>query len=197
MKRRKKEGTTKGFTLIELVVVTGILTLITGLVLTNNNKFGGAILLENLAYDIALSVREAQVYGISVRQFGPGNFEVGYGVHFDIASPKTYSLFGDIDVSGLWDSGEEVSPSPYAIERGYFISKLCAPAGEDADTCTAIEQLDIVFKRPEPDAFISADGASGVIYPNNLQESARIALESPRGDKKSVVVEVTGQISVE
>lgn len=187
----------RGFSLMELIVVTGILTLITGLMLMNNNKFGGVILLENLAYDVALSMREAQVYGISVRQFGAGNFDVGYGVHFDMVSPKSYSLFGDVDADGLWAVNEEVSPSPYAIGRGYFISKLCAPAGEDTGTCTPISQLDIVFKRPEPDAYISADGVSGVLFPSSLYDSARVVLASPRGDEASVVVEITGQISVE
>lgn len=194
MRKRQSE---KGFTLVELIVVTGILTLITGLMLVNNNKFGGALLLENLAYDVALSIREAQVYGISVRQFGSGNFELGYGVHFDMANPKTYSLFGDVDGNGLWAAGEEVAPSPYAIERGYFISKLCAPAGSDTESCSSATDLDLVFKRPEPDAYISADGISGVTTPSALQESARVVLESPRGDERSVVVEVTGQISVE
>jgi len=187
----------KGFSLIELLVVTGILTIITALMLANNNKFGGVILLENLAYDVALSMREAQVYGISVRQFGSGNFDVGYGLHFDTVSTMSYSLFGDVDADGLWSVDEEVSPSPYAIGRGYFISKLCAPAGADIDTCTSITQLDIVFKRPEPDAYISADGVSGVLFPGSLHDSARIVVASPRGDEASVVVEVTGQISVE
>src|SRR3989344_9303934 len=55
--------TERGFTLIELLVVTGILVLISGLVLANNTRFGGAILLKNLAYDVGLSIREVQVYG--------------------------------------------------------------------------------------------------------------------------------------
>src|SRR3989344_4615422 len=50
----------RGFTLVELMVVTGILVVITSLILANNTRFGGAVLLENLAYDIALSMRKAQ-----------------------------------------------------------------------------------------------------------------------------------------
>jgi len=186
----------KGFTLIELLAVAGIIVLITSLILVNNNKFGGKILLENLAYDVALSIRQAQVYGISVRQF-EGGFTSGYGVYFNMTSQKAYSLFGDKNGDGLWNPGtpgtpgEDVKPSPYSIERGYHIYKLCAPRGANASTCTAVNRLDIVFRRPEPDAYIRRNGLAAV------QESARIVLRSPRGDEASVVVHVTGQISVE
>ena len=183
----------KGFTLIELLAVAGIIVLITSLILVNNNKFGGKILLENLAYDVALSIRQAQVYGISVRQFSTGTFDIGYGVYFNSspASAKSYSLFGDANGNSLWNTGEDVAPSPYSIERGYHIYKLCAPRGANASTCTAVNRLDIVFRRPEPDAYIRRNGLAAV------QESARIVLRSPRGDEVSVVVEITGQISVE
>ena len=192
--RVKDTRTQAGFTLIELLVVTSILIIITGLMLVNHSQFGGKILLQNLAYDVALSIRQAQVYGISVRQFGSGNFGVAYGMHFAVSSPKTYELFGDGNGNGLWDAEENVSPSPYDISRGYYIDKLCAPAGADSEVCTAVNRLDVVFKRPEPDAFIGANGISGLTNP---LESARIVFKSPRGDEASVVVEVTGQISVE
>lgn len=192
-----KQSHEGGFSLVELLVVTGILTLITGLMLISNTRFGGTVLLENLAYDVALSVHEAQVYGISVRRYGSDNFEVGYGVHFSMSSPTSYSLFGDADVDGLWSAGEDVAPSPYSIERGYHIAKLCVPAGDDTESCNSVTQLDIIFKRPEPDAFISANGDSGILDPNDLEESARIILRSPRDDETSVVVEIAGQISVQ
>ena len=190
----------KGFTLMELLVVTAILVLVTGLMLANNRHFGGRILLENLAYDIALSVRQAQVYGISVRQFETGTFEIAYGAYFNSLSTRTYDLFGDVDANGLWDAGEDVPPSPYDIERGHYIAQLCAPAGGDSATCTQASRLAIVFKRPEPDACIGINGNSAITGEykcTNGQDSARIVLRSPRGDEVSVVVERTGQISVQ
>ena len=188
----------RGFTLVELLVVMGIFVVITGLILADNNRFGGAILLENLAYDVALSVRQAQVYGISVRQFETVSFQVSYGMYFTVGS--SYSLFGDKNGNGLWDGGEDVSPSPYDIGRGFGISKLCAPKGADEGCIDTRARLDIVFKRPEPDACISANGAtsfntSGVCI--STTESARIVLTSPRGDTRSVIVEKSGQIAVE
>ena len=190
-----------GFTLIELLVVTAILIVISSLILVNNGRFGGVILLENLAYDLALSVRQAQVYGISVRQFGSGNFSVGYGMHFAISSPTTYVLFADaISQNGLYDGCPSQASCELVesknIERGYYISDLCVATGGGSETC-GISSLDIFFRRPEPDAHISANGISGIGNPAALQARGRVILSSPRGDSRSVVVEATGQISTQ
>ena len=205
------KATQKGFTLIELLVVTAIIVIVTSLVLINNNRFGGTVLLQNLAYDMALSVREAQVYGISVLSFG-GEFDFGYGMHFDTNS-QTYILFADALVqNGLYDcpnpglqgSCERVESTD--MQRSYRVVKLCVPAASSMNACLSnpdlwVSKLDILFKRPEPDACISAndsikidsDGACTL----NPEESARIVVESPRGDQRSFIVDATGQISVE
>jgi len=162
--------------------------------LANNTKFGGKILLENLAYDMALSVRQAQVYGISVQRFG-NSYSAGYGMHFSISTPTTYTLFADaVQADGMYTAGESVSS--YSIDRGYRVAKLCAPAGTDMNTCQSISQLDILFKRPDPDAWISADGNSCLSSSLNCQESARIVLSSPAGDYANFVVDINGQVSV-
>lgn len=192
--RHRSARLNRAFTLIELLVVTAIIVVITTVILADNNRFGGVVLLENLAYDIALSIRQAQVYGISVQRFS-GSFSAGYGMDFDMSSPTTYALFADgINVNGLYDSGELVQAT--TISNAYAIEKLCAPAGSDAASCTSVPKLDIVFERPEPDAWISASGAPCLQDSGQCQESARIVLLSPRGDSMSVVVEVNGQISV-
>lgn len=179
-----------GFTLVELLVVMGIVIIVSSVILANNSRFGGNVLLENLAYDIALSVRQAQIYGIAVRSFSAGNFSAGYGMHFDVSNPTTYVLFADAVVpNGLYDEGELVQSTD--IGRGYFIAKLCEPAGSDIDSCTSVSKLDILFKRPEPDAYIRANSGS------DINESARIVVQSPRDNRMSIVVEATGQISVQ
>ena len=198
---------TAGFTLIELLAVTGIMVVITSVVLVNNGRFGGVIQLQNLAYDVALSIRQAQVYGISVARFGEDNFSTGYGVHFDTSNPDTYALFADaLTVNGLYDC-----PNPGTdtcelmqttnITRGFSIQDLCGtPPG--GTTCDAKSNIDIVFIRPEPDAWISAriNVSDPACIPNQggtCYENAHIILKSPRGDIMSVVVEANGQISVQ
>lgn len=176
---------------MELIVVTGIIVVISGVVLSSNARFGGAITLRNLAYDVALSVREAQVYGISVRRFGLGDFTSGYGMHFRTSSPSSYILFADaVTANGLYDGSGELVES-LSIGRGFEISDLCVTIGTSPTETCGISKVDILFQRPEPDAQIRFnDGTS-------LNQRIRVVLSSPRGDTASVLVEATGQISVQ
>lgn len=196
----------RGFTLIELLVVTGVIVVVSAVVLANQNRFGGQVLLQNFAYDVALSIRQAQVYGLAVVRVGSGagsSFSASYGMHFDSSSTnnlnKKYNLFADTNKNGLWETGEDVAPSPYNIGRGYLISKLCSPAGTDINCTsgTVVPKLDIMFIRPEPDALISADSLSCISSAANCKASARIVLKSPRGDTMSVSVQANGQIAVD
>ena len=198
MKHTQHAEKQRGFTLAELIVVTGILVLITGVMLANNARFGGAILLENLAYDVALSVRKAQVYGIAVRRFGQTNFSAGYGMHFSIDTPAVYVLFADTSPpgtgDGIYQSSQGELVEEVTMQRGFYVSGLfVGPESSEV----SIDSLDILFRRPEPDAFISANGISGVANHASLYERGRVILESPRGDRASVVIESTGQIAVQ
>ncbi len=192
---------TRGFTLIELLVVTGILVLISGLVLANNTRFGGAILLKNMAYDVGLSIREAQVYGTAVRRFGAGDYDTGYGVYFNRSSPTSYVMFADIypagSENGLYEAAHGELLQSTTMQRGFHIQDICGtPSGGGAEVC-GLNTVSILFQRPEPDAYISVNGNSGIISPGSLYERARIVLESPRDDQVSVIIEATGQIAVE
>src|SRR6185369_828665 len=106
---RKQE---QGFTLVELLISIAIFTMITSVAVFNHAEFNGSVLLTNLAYEIALSVRQAQVYGTTVKQSSDINtvrFDSGYGVHFNTAAPTTYTLFEDkFPPNHVYDATEDV-----------------------------------------------------------------------------------------
>lgn len=185
----------KGFSLIELLVVVGIFSLLSIVTISSNAAFGERITLETLAYDVALSVRQAQVYGIAVQRFGTGgDFNRGYGMHFDVSSgpaSASYQLFADtLAGNGTYDDGELVQET--TIRGGYRIIDLCVRAhGASSEDCT-ISELNILFKRPEPDAYIRTEDPEASTY-----ELGRIRVESPRGNRADIVVELSGQISVQ
>lgn len=173
------------------MVVTGIFMILSGVVLSTNARFGNLIVLQNLAHDMALSVRQAQVYGIAVRRYQGVNFDVGYGVH--ITQPaedalSTYVLFGDVNQNGVFDAGETVTST--TLNGGYRIVNICSRATSGIETCN-LSQLSLLFRRPEPDAMIRR--SAGAV----LDDRARIVLESRSGEQSEVLVEASGQISVQ
>lgn len=193
-----------GFTLVEMLVVIGIITVISALVLANNNRFGGQVLLQNLAYDVALSIRQAQVYGISVQRFKEtSTFAPGYGIYMNASSPTTYVVFGDLGTpNGVYDINEAVETNQ--IQSGYAISKLQVQSAQAPGVWSDVSKINITFRRPEPDAYIVAnddvlsfDSRGKLIGSQPLKDQARIEVRSPRGDIKYVTVSVSGQISVQ
>ena len=71
--------------------------MMTALLLARYNSFNSGALLTNLAYDVALSIRQAQTYGVSVLS-DPNNtspFNSSYGVMFDVDNPTQFSIYSD------------------------------------------------------------------------------------------------------
>jgi prepilin-type N-terminal cleavage/methylation domain-containing protein len=181
--RRKSSA---AFTLVELLVSVAIFTLITTAAVFNNAQFNGNVILTNLAYEVALSVRQAQFYGITVKQSSTNTFDAGYGIHFDTATPAAYLLFEDKPTPDkTYSAGEALET--YTLRKGNTISKICV--SNVSRTCLSPgSTADISFIRPNPDAYIR--------YQGTLYSQAEICVSSPLGNKRKVVVESTGQISV-
>ena len=142
----------RGFSLTELIVSIAIFLLITSIVMVSQYRFGSKILITNLAYDVALGIRQAQVYGSSSRKAAGallGNeFNRKYGVHF---GPTDYFiLFVDLNDDGVYDSSDNTSTgcvsssecvSFFKVERGNSISDFCG--GSTCKSGGAISGLDI------------------------------------------------------
>lgn len=181
----------RGFTLIELLMVLSILTVISTVLLANHTRFNGTVLLTSLAYDVALSIREAQVFGVSVRQFSD-DFQVGYGVRF--STTNSYDFFADTNTNQAYDDGVDSIIRTYTLSRGHSIQSFCGVTSVGVERCsdsqTPISHLDVVFFRPDPDAIMTSNEPG--IYSQGI-----ITVASPAGDTRTITVASTGQISVQ
>ena len=180
----QSKSSERAFTLVELLVSVAIFTLITTVAVFNNAQFNGNVILTNLAYEVALSVRQAQVYGTTVKQSSSNTFDAGYGINFDTVTPAAYILFEDKPTPDkTYNAGEAIET--YILRKGNTISKIGLSNG---GPCSSSTSVDISFIRPNPDAFIRKDGT--------FYTKAEICVSSPGGNKRKVVIESTGQISV-
>lgn len=195
---------TRGFTLIEMLVAVGIFTLMSAVLLYNYPEFNSRSALDNLAHQIAISIREAQVYGLSVRQTQATY--PGYGIYFDKNAPTSFTLFGDKNDNKVYDAGEMVDR--FDLTGGDRITDLCynlqttdyTPTS-DKGNCN-LNNMTIVFTRPDPDAFITLTNWLNVQNPptgsfTSPYISSEVILTSRRGTyKRMIQVYTTGQISV-
>ncbi len=177
-----------GFTIVEMLVTTAIFALVSGIILSNYGSFSSRTLLDNLAYEMALALREAQVFGVSTREFGEGSgvFPT-YGVHFSASQTNVFTLFADSNENDVLGFGETVRD--YTLSRGYTIASLCGYTSAVAP-CTTLSSLDVTFTRPDPDATIVAVPAGSYAYVGAV-------LQAPKGQTRAVSVWSNGQITVE
>lgn len=200
--------TRRGFTLFEVIVSLAIFTLLTTTVLLRHSRFKGDILITNLATQVALTIREAQVSSLSVRAQA-GTFNTGYGVLFTKANPTQYILFSDNGTTpGVYDSGDVIIET-VKLPPGNTISKFCgfdgslAPGFEPVASCsgttTPVSKLNITFIRPNPDARVVRQDTANISTPINppYTFNARIYVRSPNGLEKKVRVSALGLVSVE
>lgn len=188
---RLRNNKIAGFSLIELLVSVSIFVIITSVILARHSTFSGTLLVENLAYDIALSIRKAQVFGLSIKESSPGRFDTGYGVHFNKENNKSYIFFKDSNKNKKYDGSSEAIEA-FTLEKGNIISQFCAIFSNGIEKCSSsgdIEYIDIMFERPNPDAIIKSN------IPGEIA-SADITVLSPNGTQWSIETITTGQISV-
>lgn len=211
LRARGLAGRSAGFTLIELLVVTTIITVITLIMLLQQSKFDSSILLRGTAYSVALSVRQAQIYGTSV--FGATTaagtcptsptattcFAKGYGLY--LTPGNSYLLFADVNGNGQYDAGSDPIVKTFTLNR-YTISELCTLnagtyrcTGTDSSSGSAsISSLTVLFKRPNPDACFLADtDAAGTCnYATGI-----IQIKSNTGTVRFIKIYTTGQLDVQ
>lgn len=173
------QNTKAGFTLVEMIVTVAIFAMISSVILTRNAAFDTEVLLNSLAYEVGLSVREAQQFGINVRT-SEGQFDRAYGIFFE-RERNTYYLFADKNGDQVYNAPGELVQT-YTLGRGTKIFEIC----DLAVSGCSLSSLTVVFERPDPDAIIN----------QGTMAQAKIGLQEPRGGLRYIYIYSTGQVSV-
>lgn len=154
-----------GFTLVELLIAAAIFSIITAFVLLSYSRVSGQLFVTTLAYEVALAFREAQNFGVSVREFKSPDlktFDAAYGLHFGGAD-TSFVLFSDArrgsdgngnlrydgadDASGCLTSFQSECSSVFKLSRGSRIERFCGvlptDGGRDAPNEAKREECNI------------------------------------------------------
>lgn len=191
--------TPAGFTMVEMVIVVGIIILIASIVLVSFPNFSQGIHLQNSVQRLSLSFRQAQDMSFASRLVSDTCpvIPVGYGLYFNRATPNSYILFADLRASGCslpasgsgngqYDAGDIVI-STVALDPGISFGDFVTDVG---GTNQHQDVLSIIFS--VPDANISIKNGAGLVFGT----SAQIFLIGTTNLQKSVMIRTTGQVYV-
>lgn len=187
----------KGFTLVELMIVIAIFAIITTIAMADQGKLNSSVLLSNLAYDVALSVRQAQTYGIGVKYDinGSSDQSTGFGIFFDsVNSPDTITLYTRASAdSTMYDDTVDILEKRYQFsnQRGNRVAELYCGTAELVNKC---EKVSVIYKRPNPEPILYGV-KSGI--ESQFSGTVYVVLKSVDGTLcRTVAIASSGQISV-
>lgn len=193
----------KGFTLVEFIVIMSIFAIMVGVVLFNFTSFRSRVTLDNLAHDIALSIRQVQTSagasetlpnespefeeyrGIAFRK-GSDGFEKDF-VFYKSGSPDSWSFDGTNE--NTIDTISIKTPDKItAITAGDTLDQARSDDTAPIDTS---DYISIAFKRFRTEASFSPVSIT--------QQYICIHVQSPDGndvEKRAVCVSKIGQVSI-
>ena len=150
----------KGFTLVEILVVTAIIIILSAVVIPRYKVGDQHFRVQRSAHQLSQDLRRVQEMAMGATEIGQGIVPVGqefypiggFGIHFDINDPKHYVIFADCDP---------------ALNKGYngSFATPCGPGGsmfsellEDVPFESKVEigsmslpsPLYVIFRAPYP-----------------------------------------------
>jgi prepilin-type N-terminal cleavage/methylation domain-containing protein len=133
---------TKGFTIIEFLVVMVIIGILSAIFFLQRPQEEQKLALQRAAYQVLQNLREAQNMAMGARISQCGTFK--FGIQFKLNWSNSYILFADCNNNNQRDGGD-IDIKTYTLEKGVTISNL-SPASS----------FSIVFEPPDPVVYINS-----------------------------------------
>ena len=169
----------RGFTLIEMLVVSAIIVIIMGIVIFNIGFERQNSALLRSAQKLSLDLRRAQSFALSSKIFKTLGIPCGWGAHFNGVSSDNYIIFADLAINQNCSDRDFIRAANGSedfetvnLESGITVSSLSGGLS------------DIVFTPPDPVI---------TFIPN--QASVNIVLINQNSAIRAVTANKTGFIS--
>lgn len=178
-----------GFSILEMIVSTAIILLISGQVLVNFSNLKEASTLTRSAQELAFNIRRAQNMSVSVVAIRIGGTvqiprAVGLRISSAAGDNDRYFFFADQNLNGFYDDpAERIEPD--TLFPGNV--KITAITGE---VLPASPGVHIIFYTPE--ATILLSNHNGTPIPNFVN----VTLTGPSGGIQRIRTRISGQVTV-
>jgi prepilin-type N-terminal cleavage/methylation domain-containing protein len=166
-----------GFTLIELLVSVSIITILTGVFLTNYHSTNKRSEINMIAQKMLSDIHLVQSKSLSLAEYGASNIPLGgWGIHL-VNGESEYIIFADNNGDNMYNIGEaEEAKGAKTINMGNV----------SINNINLAEILDIVFLPPNPKVYFNG----------TLGEEAIISLSDSESEKK-ININFLGVVDIE
>ena len=173
----------KGFTVVEIVVVLGIMAVITGIVLFNVGSEKQNAALFRSAQNLSLNLRKAENNALSSKVFKDSKVPCGWGIHFNGVDSTSYTIFADTT------KAQNCFGRNYKMDSGEELETVNLEAGVKIKSITN-STSDVVFIPPAPLVrFTSFYGGQ------NTNDTMDIILINKNSSTRTIAINKTGFIS--
>ena len=169
--------TKKGFTLIEILIMLGIMSMLSGVMLVYSRSSEKLVVLAREQARIISLMARAKSF--SLQTYIDGTSACGYGIHID-KGENAIIVFRDLDADCPESDNIYAADSDESVEK-FILSKDVRIKSSDA--------TDILFIPPDPQV---------VIDNNPVNERVNIVLETSDGNSQVVIkMNSSGQITTQ
>ena len=177
-----------GFTLVEIIVVVGIIVLSALLIFPNWNKGQRGLGLERSAHFFEQEVRNTIELALRAEQLPSGvtcpigRNITGYGIYITASTPEKFSLFADCRLDGTgsvreYSALEDVVVKEFTLEEGISFQS------------TAPSPFSVVFEPPTPEV--------GINPGNVAQGSVILQITDDISETRTVQVNNKGVVEIQ
>lgn len=168
-----------GFTLVEVIVVTSIIILLSAMVLVNYRSHSGELVLQRAANKLTQDIRRAGEMAMSVKEFQGSIPPGGYGVHFSTSWETYYILYADENNNEKYNVGVDGEVERINLEEGVYIQSI-SPAS-----------LSINFKPPAPTIKLKTEAGE-----DSTNAQITLSLKSDINKTRVIEVNTAGLINI-